>query len=60
MNWDTLGFALMPTDYMYTMKCGKDEDFEQGRLVEFGGIQLSPASGVLNYGQVRMESTIPF
>lgn len=52
VDWDNLGFGLVPTDYMYIMKCSKGESFEQGQLIHFGNIQLSPAAGVLNYGQV--------
>jgi hypothetical protein len=41
MDWDNLGFALTQTDYMYMMKCSRDENFTH-----------SPSAGVLNYGQV--------
>ncbi|CAK7347365.1 unnamed protein product [Dovyalis caffra] len=51
VDWDNLGFGLMPTDYMYMMKCSKDGSFEQGQLSRYGNIELSPAAGVLNYGQ---------
>lgn len=56
MDWDKLGFGLMPTDYMYSMKCSKDGNFEQGRLSPYGNIELCPSAGVLNYGQVNMIS----
>lgn len=52
LDWDNLGFGIMPTDYMYLMKCSKGEDFEQGQLNRYGNIELGPAAGVLNYGQV--------
>ncbi|PIA64653.1 hypothetical protein AQUCO_00100248v1 [Aquilegia coerulea] len=55
INWDELGFSLRPTDYMYTMKCSKDENFSQGELNRYGNIELSPSSGVLNYGQGLFE-----
>jgi len=42
----------MPTDYMYSMKCSQDGNFSKGELQRFGNIELSPASGILNYGQV--------
>lgn len=42
----------MPTDYMYIMKCSSDEKFSPGKLNRYGNIELSPSSGVLNYGQV--------
>ncbi|KAK6160571.1 hypothetical protein DH2020_003952 [Rehmannia glutinosa] len=53
MKWDNLGFGLMKTDYMYTMKCGKDDKFKQGELSRYGNIELSPSAGVLNYGQLE-------
>jgi len=48
---------MVPTDYMYIMKCSKGESFERGQLSHFGNIELSPASGVLNYGQGAYEGT---
>ncbi|CAN0838782.1 Branched-chain-amino-acid aminotransferase 2, chloroplastic [Linum grandiflorum] len=57
MDWDKLGFSLVTTDYMYMMKCGRDGSFDKGQLNPFGNIQLSPASGVLNYGQGLFEGT---
>ncbi|XP_073156731.1 branched-chain-amino-acid aminotransferase 2, chloroplastic isoform X2 [Henckelia pumila] len=57
IDWENLGFGLMPTDYMYTMKCGKDEQFKQGQLSRYGNIELSPSAGVLNYGQGLFEGT---
>lgn len=54
MDWDNLGFGLIPADYMYTMKCSNDY-FEKGRLSRYGKIELSPSSGVLNYGQGLFE-----
>ncbi|KAL1540277.1 Branched-chain-amino-acid aminotransferase, mitochondrial [Salvia divinorum] len=58
MEWDNLGFSLVQTDYMYVMKCGEEEsEFEAGQLSRFGNIELSPAAGVLNYGQGVFEGT---
>ena len=37
---------------MYMMKFNKDEEFSEGKLVPYSNIELSPAAGVLNYGQV--------
>ncbi|KAK1381721.1 Branched-chain-amino-acid aminotransferase [Heracleum sosnowskyi] len=59
-NWDNLGFGLKPADYMYTMKCLEGENFTQGRLSRYGNIELSPAAGVLNYGQGLFEGTKAF
>ena len=53
MDWDNLGFGLMPTDFMYKMKCVKEGNFESGQLSRYGNIELSPSAGVLNYGQVN-------
>ncbi|XP_073281602.1 branched-chain-amino-acid aminotransferase 2, chloroplastic [Primulina huaijiensis] len=57
IDWESLGFGLMQTDYMYKMKCGKDEQFKQGQLSSYGNIELSPSAGVLNYGQGLFEGT---
>ncbi|KAL3341362.1 hypothetical protein AABB24_025757 [Solanum stoloniferum] len=55
IDWDNLGFGVMPTDYMYNMKCTQDGNFSKGELQRFGNIELSPASGILNYGQGLFE-----
>ncbi|KAL2928960.1 Branched-chain-amino-acid aminotransferase 2 chloroplastic [Bienertia sinuspersici] len=55
IDWDSLGFGITPTDYMYMMKCSKDEEFTEGKLIPYGNIELSPAAGVLNYGQGLFE-----
>lgn len=55
IDWDSLGFALMPTDYMYVMKCTRSQTFSKGELQRFGNIELSPSAGVLNYGQGLFE-----
>ncbi|XP_021723731.1 branched-chain-amino-acid aminotransferase 2, chloroplastic-like [Chenopodium quinoa] len=55
IDWDTLGFGLTSTDYMYKMKCFKDEEFTEGKLIPYGNIELSPAACVLNYGQGLFE-----
>ncbi|XP_056173063.1 branched-chain-amino-acid aminotransferase 2, chloroplastic isoform X1 [Syzygium oleosum] len=55
VDWDNLGFGLMPTDYMYQMKCTQNGTFEQGQVRPYGNIELSPSAGVLNYGQGLFE-----
>ncbi|KAK9097096.1 hypothetical protein Sjap_022593 [Stephania japonica] len=55
INWDELGFGLVPTDYMYVMKCSLGEEFTKGEINRYGKIELSPSSGVLNYGQGLYE-----
>ncbi|CAL2279537.1 unnamed protein product [Prunus armeniaca] len=51
VNWDDLKFGVIPTDYMYTMKCSKakGDDFSQGYLTPYGNIELNPSAGILNY-----------
>lgn len=55
IDWDNLGFGLIPTDYMYYMECAYGENFTDGELRHFGNIELSPSAGVLNYGQGLFE-----
>ncbi|KAL8154062.1 hypothetical protein V2J09_011822 [Rumex salicifolius] len=55
IDWDNLGFGLVPTDFMYTMKCSEDVNFSKGQLSRYGNIELSPSAGVLNYGQGLFE-----
>lgn len=50
----------MSTDYMYNMKCSQDGNFYKGELQRFGNIELSPASGILNYGQVCFALAVVF
>ncbi|KAL6317057.1 hypothetical protein AAG906_029809 [Vitis piasezkii] len=57
VDWDNLGFGLIPTDYMYTTKCSEGGNFEEGHLSRYGNIELSPSAGVLNYGQGLFEGT---
>jgi branched-chain amino acid aminotransferase len=52
VDWDNLGFGLMPTDFMYVTKCCAGQNFGHGQLNRYGNIELSPSAGVLNYGQV--------
>lgn len=56
VDWNNLGFGLVPSDYMYTMKCSNYENFEQGQLSRYGNIEMSPSAGVLNYGQASFIS----
>ncbi|XP_042027859.1 branched-chain amino acid aminotransferase 2, chloroplastic-like [Salvia splendens] len=55
IDWDNLGFGLVPTDYMYMMKCSQGEAFSNGELQRFGNLELSPSAGILNYGQGLFE-----
>ncbi|XP_074563094.1 branched-chain amino acid aminotransferase 2, chloroplastic-like [Curcuma longa] len=55
IDWDELGFGLVRTDFMYVMRCSLDQEFSTGALDRYGNIELSPSSGVLNYGQGLFE-----
>lgn len=55
VEWDNLGFGIVPTDYIYIMKSSIDNNFEGGQLYPYGNIQLSPAAAVLSYGQVSLS-----
>ncbi|GMI78468.1 branched-chain amino acid transferase 2, branched-chain amino acid transaminase 2 [Hibiscus trionum] len=55
MDWDNLGFSPVPTDFMYIMKCCRDENFIQGKLTRYANIEMSPFAGILNYGQGIFE-----
>ncbi|MED6130728.1 Branched-chain-amino-acid aminotransferase, mitochondrial [Stylosanthes scabra] len=57
VDWDNIGFGLMPTDYMYVNKCGVGHHFGHGQLNPYGNIHLSPSAAVLNYGQGLFEGT---
>ena len=59
VDWDKLGFGLTPADYMYVMRCSKDENFKGG-ISRYGNIELSPSAGVLNYGQASCSSIFLF
>ena len=57
INWDELGFNIINTKSMYFSKCKHDGNWSGGGLIPFGKIELSPAAGVLNYGQGVFEGT---
>ncbi|CAN4095309.1 unnamed protein product [Withania somnifera] len=57
IDWENLGFHLIPTDYMYLTKSCENGHFKQGQVNPYGNIQLSPSAGVLNYGQGIFEGT---
>lgn len=58
LNWEDIGFGLVPTDYMYITKSSPNGTFAKGELQRFGPIDLNPASGVLNYGQVSVAEVL--
>lgn len=55
MNWDELGFDLVPADYMYIMKSSENGCFSNGTITRYGNIEISPASVILNFGQGLLE-----
>ena len=57
IDWDSLGFNPIETRSMFIANCPIDGKWEFGSLVPYGKIELSPAAGVLNYGQGVFEGT---
>ena len=57
IDWDSLGFDVIETRSMFHATCPIDGKWSHGSLVPYGPIQLSPAAGVLNYGQGVFEGT---
>ena len=57
IDWDSLGFNPIETRSMFVANCPLDGKWESGSLVPYGKIELSPAAGVLNYGQGVFEGT---
>jgi len=55
INWETLGFALIPTREMFVSVYRSGGDWDGGEFRPFGNISISPAAGVLNYGQGLFE-----
>jgi len=57
IDWDNLGFDVRETRSMYKANCRIGEEWKLGGLIPYGTIELSPAAGVLNYGQGCFEGT---
>ncbi len=55
INWNSLGFDFIETKTMYKANCRQNGTWENGGLIPSGNISLSPAAGVLNYGQGVFE-----
>lgn len=51
IDWKNLTFRLTPTQTMYVAKTNLSHEWEEGQYIPYGPISLSPAAGVLNYGQ---------
>ena len=60
IDWDNLTFSLSPTRSMYIAEQKDNNAWERGKLVPFGNVSISPASGVLNYGQGVFEGLKAF
>lgn len=55
IDFDNLSFSIMPADTMYLGKCKADGVWDEGSFLPYGDISISPAAGVLNYGQGLFE-----
>ena len=60
IHWEELGFDAIETRSMFKATCSIDGQWSGGSLVPYGSIELSPAAGVLNYGQGVFEGTKAF
>ena len=60
IKWEELGFDAIETRSMFKATCSIDGEWSGGSLVPYGNIELSPAAGVLNYGQGVFEGTKAF
>ena len=55
IDWDNLTFSLTPAKTMFASKCKADGKWDKGAFLPFKNISVSPAAGVLNYGQGLFE-----
>ena len=55
INWDDLSFSLTATRDMFVATCKADGAWNTGEFRPYGNISISPAAGVLNYGQGLFE-----
>ena len=55
IDWDALTFSFTQTDRMYLATCKEGEEWQPGSIVDFGSLSISPAAGVINYGQGLFE-----
>jgi len=60
IDWDSLGFDAVETRSMFKATCSQDGQWAGGSLIPYGTIEMSPAAGVLNYGQGVFEGTKAF
>ena len=55
IDWDSLTFSFTKTDRMYYATCKLGEEWEPGVMQDFQDLVMSPAAGVINYGQGLFE-----
>ena len=55
IDWDSLTFSFTQTDRMYVAKCDIGEEWSPGWMSDFDDLRISPAAGVINYGQGLFE-----
>jgi len=55
VDWDALTFSFTQTDRMYMATCKQGNQWEEGQMQDFADLSISPAAGVLNYGQGLFE-----
>ncbi len=55
LDWDSLTFSFTQTDRMYMATCKQGEEWQSGFMQDFQNLSLSPAAGVINYGQGLFE-----
>ena len=51
VDWESLTFSFTETDRMYIATCKQGDEWGQGKMQDFQNLSLSPAAGVINYGQ---------
>ena len=60
IDWDSLTFSLHPTRSMFVSECVEGGEWKTGKLIPYGDVKISPAAGVLNYGQGVFEGIKAF
>ncbi len=55
IDFDNLSFSIMPADTMFLGRCKAEGIWDKGAYLPYGNISISPAAGVLNYGQGLFE-----
>ena len=58
IDWDSLTFSFTQTDRMYIAKCEIGGEWEKGVMKNYEDLVISPAAGVLNYGQGLFEGCL--